>query len=339
MCRWADEKRPFVLARVTSTWGSAPRQVGAAMGIVSSETFAGSVSGGCVEGAVVQEAISLLETPRARSIEYGVDDETAWSVGLSCGGRIELLLERFPLFSEARAEREVGSAVLKALLENRMGALVTIITPEAARHLFVRPDGSFDGEAEWVSYVDDAVEAIRFGRSRWVRDSPYRVFVDVFEELSRLVVIGSGDIARHLVRFGSFLDFETIVVDPRSAFLQHDMFDVQPDRMICDWPGAALRSVDLGPGTYCVLLSHNPRIDDEALHALLASDVSYIGALGSRRTHERRCRRMEEAGFGGAVIQRIKGPVGLPIGAATPSEIALAVVAELIQEKRQRGAR
>lgn len=306
--QWADESRPFVLARVVSTWGSAPRAVGAAMAIDADGAFVGSVSGGCVEGAVIQEAGHVLESRRPKLLEFGVDDERAWSVGLTCGGKIQVLLELFPLFSDDPAQQEAGALWLDRL---ERGLPLTI-----------------------TSRIDQALVEVgdvnSVGKSGLVSTDDELVFVHHTRGLERLVIIGATDIATHLVRLARQFDFETTVVDPRPAFSNISRFDPAPDRILSTWPDEALTVSPPTPDTYAVVLSHKPDLDDPALHVLLRSDVRYIGALGSRRTQEKRRKRLADHGFTQDQVDRVRGPVGLSIGAAGPAEIALSIMAEII---------
>jgi len=165
-----------------------------------------------------------------------------------------------------------------------------------------------------------------------LEDEP--VFVQVFPPKGRLIIIGAGHISVPLVKFARELDFEVVIIDPRKIFAAADRFPVPPDDLLHQWPQEALPQMDLNEETCAVLLTHDPKIDDPALHLLLNSKARYIGALGSGKTHQKRCERLQEAGFSEAAIERIRGPVGLDIGAGTPAEIALSIIAEIVKVKR-----
>jgi xanthine dehydrogenase accessory factor len=325
MKTWAEQAKPFVLARVVSTWGSAPRRVGSGMAIASEKEFAGSVSGGCVEGAVINEAIEVLKSGQVRLLEFGVDNETAWSVGLSCGGQIRVLLEVFPLFVQDETDREVGTAWLDSLEEGRGAVVISELGGHRGGHSIVLQDGRIVGK-----HYDRLAEIADEPRTGIHELGGEKAFVHAIKGRQLLLIIGATDIATHLVRLAVGFDFDTVVVDPRPAFAEAGRFDPGPTQILETWPDEALETIPLTVDTYAVLLSHNPRIDDPALRKLLASPVPYIGALGGRKTQEKRRQRMLDAGFPQRVVDRIKGPVGLDIGASSPAEIALSILAEVI---------
>jgi xanthine dehydrogenase accessory factor len=278
------------------------------MAIDADGAFVGSVSGGCVEGAVIQEAGHVLESRRPKLLEFGVDDERAWSVGLTCGGKIQVLLELFPLFSDDPAQQEAGALWLDRL---ERGLPLTI-----------------------TSRIDQALVEVDIansvGKSGLVTSDDELVFVHHVRGLARLLIIGATDIATHLVRLARQFDFEITVVDPRPAFSDVTRFDPTPDRVLTAWPGEALTEDLLTADTFGVLLSHKPGVDDPALHRFLDAGIGYIGALGSRKTQEKRRQRLADDGFSQDQIDRIHGPVGLDIGAANPAEIALSIMAQII---------
>ena len=333
---WASTGRPFALARVIETWGSAPREVGSAMIVDKDMQVAGSVSGGCIEGDVIQEAQAVLASGEPRRLSYGVDDETAWSVGLSCGGEVSVLVETHPACAEDAAVRGVWEELRKCIEANEPAVLVTRL--HAMGHLLVRDDGSVSGD--WGGRTDSAVAAALAAyeqrTSRLAELAGESVFVQVFPRRDRLLIIGAGHISVALVRYAEVMDLETIVIDPRRVFAAPERFPVQPTRLLAEWPDKVLDGWDLNSDTYTVLLTHDPKIDDPALHRFLRSQVAYIGALGSRRTHATRCERLRREGFSEEQIGRIRSPVGLDIGAETPEEIALSVVAEIVETKRSR---
>ena len=205
-------------------------------------------------------------------------------------------------------------------------------------HLLLRPDGSTIGD--WGALTADAVKAglaaYQDRRSQLVTIAGQSVFAHVFVRRDQLLIIGAGHISIPLVGFAQALDFCTAVIDPRQVFATPERFPVVPDQLLAQWPQAALKDWDLHDDTYTVVLTHDPKIDDEALHFFLRAPVSYIGALGSRKSHAKRCARLLEAGFNEADMARIKGPAGLDIGSQTPAEIALSIMAEVVATKRSR---
>ncbi|MBI2505829.1 MAG: XdhC family protein [Candidatus Latescibacteria bacterium] len=336
LLQWTSAGRPLALARVIQTWGSSPRGVGAAMIVGEDLQVAGSVSGGCIEGAVIEEALQVLKTGVPRKVSYGVEDEKAWSVGLSCGGQVTVFVERHL----ANAAPAVWQALQEAVQQNQPTILLTQLEPAVEPHLLVYPDGRLGGA--WGQGQGEAVaaalEAYSQRLNQVVEIAGKQVFVQVFPRRDRLLIIGAVHITIPLVAFARTLDFETTVVDPRQVFATPERFALPPHHLVSQWPGQALSAWEFDDDTYAVLLTHDPKIDDEALHILLRQPVAYIGALGSRKTHAKRCERLREAGFGQEEITRIKGPAGLDIGARTPAEIALSIMAQITAVRRARQA-
>jgi xanthine dehydrogenase accessory factor len=328
--RLATGETAIALATVIRTWGSAPRKVGAKMAFTAGGRFiAGSVSGGCVEGAVIEAGDEVLATGRPRLLHFGVADETAWGVGLACGGTIDVLVEPLDLQTYAAARDRV--------ISHQPVTIVTVIRgPDKAigRKLVV-------GEGAIAGGLGDGLDAAAVELAHDVRQ-PARyelvdgveVFIDALRPSPVLVIVGGAHIAVALARFARIVGFRTVVIDPRRAFGSESRFpDV--DQLIQSWPGKAFEESPLQADTAVVTLSHDPKIDDPALSAALASDVFYIGALGSRETHARRRERLSALGFTGEQLARIHAPIGLDIGADNPEEIALAIMAEVVAAHRR----
>jgi xanthine dehydrogenase accessory factor len=259
-----------------------------------------------------------------------VADEKAWSVGLSCGGEVSVWVEPHWAFSAPAIWQELRACVA----QRRPAVLLTQLQP--APPLLVEPDGRVTGD--WGSLTQAAVraalEAYQQRESQRLEVGGVPVFAQVFPRPAQLLLIGAGHIAVPLVQFARALDFETIVMDPRRVFASQVRFPIPPHRLLAEWPHERLSSWDLNEDTYAVLLTHDPKIDDPALHLLLKAPVAYIGALGSRKTHAQRCARLQEAGFSPEEIARIKGPIGLDIRARTPAEIALSIMAQVVAVRR-----
>lgn len=302
MRNWAQTGTRFALARVVETWGSAPRPPGAAMVVSDAGQVAGSVSGGCIEGAVIAEALRCLEDGVRRFCTFGVDSETAWSVGLSCGGQVSVLVQPFDPASQ------VGRKWMTGL---DSGATLVVRT-------------AVEGLEESVADPDQDVTTLLASG----------VFTHVIPRPARLLIIGGADIAVHLTALANRLDFDVTVIDPRAVFTDPKRFDAAPSSLLTCWPQEVLPEFAPDEQTYAVLLTHDPRIDDPALKILLASKAAYIGALGGRKTQTARRDRMQAAGFGPADLARICGPVGLKIGAIGPAEIATSIAAELVAVRR-----
>lgn len=309
---WHRAGKGAVLATVIQTWGSAPRRVGAQLAIAGDGEMQGSVSGGCVEGAVIVEALEALATGIPRVLEYGVSDGDAFAVGLACGGTIKIYVE------------PIGTALPVAMLEElvearqtRNGIAYRVNIATGARHL------SRDGFAE------------RFAKDRSGFEEGGQTFVAIHNPPLRLAIVGAVHIAQALMPMARIAGFDPVVIDPRGAFGSKARF---PNETILEeWPDDALEAYGLDVRTALVLLTHDPKLDDPALHLGLQSQSFYIGALGSIRTHAKRIERLEADGFSQSQIARIHGPIGLDIGAASPQEIAVSILAEMVETLRKIG--
>lgn len=310
---WHRAGKMVILATVVETWGSAPRPVGAQLVISAEAEMMGSVSGGCVEGAVIAEALQAAEDGQCRILEFGVSDGDAFSVGLACGGRIRIMIEPIG----------IGQGPEVALLERITAAraLREAIGIETDTHLWSRR----------LIYYNDAPEAFDSDRSGFAEDGVH--FHWIVNPPLRLAIIGGVHIAQPLVRMAAMAGYDVTLIDPREAFASEARFP--GERLLHDWPDAALKAHGLDHRTALVTLTHDPKLDDPALITALPSPVFYIGALGSRRTHAKRVERLKAAGFSDEQIARIHAPVGLDIGARTPAEIALAILGEITARLRR----
>jgi len=307
--KWHREGRGAALATVVGTWGSAPRRVGSQLAISGEGEIAGSVSGGCVEGAVVAEALDAIEAGQPVMLEYGVSDGDAFAVGLACGGTIRVLVEP--------VGRVMPEEVLADLVLAREGRVpVAYVTGmEVARRL------------ERAGHED----RFRMDRSGFEEDG--ETFVAIHNPPLRVLIVGAVHIAQALVPMARIAGYDPVLIDPRESFASEARFP--GETVLDDWPDEALRALGLDQRTALVLLTHDPKLDDPALAEALRSEVFYIGALGSARTHAKRVERLTGAGFSEAEIARIHGPVGLDIGAAGPAEIAVSILAEMTRVLRQ----
>jgi len=311
---WVHAGAGAALATVVQTWGSAPRQSGAQMAIREDGQIMGSVSGGCVEGAVVLEALGAMQDGRPRLLTYGVADETAFEMGLACGGTISILVE--PIGPEAPAlHPDMLTKLVAARAARQPVALVTDL-------------GSF---ARQLLGPDAPGLADRFRIARSGPDEAGQM-ITLHNPPLRLVVVGAVHIAQALVPMAQLAGYDPVVVDPREAFASATRFP--GTRLICDWPDAALDILGLDARTAVVTLTHDSKLDDPAIIAALRSEVFYLGCLGSTRTHAKRLERLRAAGLGDADVARIHAPVGLNIGARTPAEIAVATLAQITLAKQ-----
>lgn len=325
--QWLSEEKAIALAVVTRTWGSSPRPVGSVLAVTANGQMAGSVSGGCVEGAVMKEALEVLKTNVPKQLHYGISNDDAWSVGLMCGGELDVFVQPFPT-------GETRERLLQALQHNEGGVLVSWINEAYDfQHFVSAKDKQWLVESGDYPFALIGLDIFEKGKSQIIEESDKKWFLHVFPKKSQLLIIGAAHISVELVRFAKLLDFETIVIDPRQTFAEQTQFPEPPYQLLVDWPAEVLPNFELDAYTYAVLLTHDPKIDDQALTILLNSKVAYIGALGSRKTHEKRMTRLREAGFTEEAITRIHAPVGVDIGAQGAKEIALSIVAELVRVK------
>ena len=307
---WHRAGRGAVLASVVETWGSAPRPVGSQLVIDREGAMQGSVSGGCVEGAVITEALDALEDGNARLLDFGVSDDDAFAVGLACGGRIRVLVE------------PVGAALSEALLAELVAART------ARRPVAVVTD--LDGPARRLAGPQDFPARFRGDQSGIEPDG--RTFIAIHNPPLRMIIVGAVHIAQPLIAMARLAGYDPVIVDPRPAFGAAARF---PGEVILeDWPDEALAAHGLDPRTAVVTLTHDPKLDDPAITAALRSDVFYLGCLGSTRTHAKRVERLTGAGFSPDAIARVHAPVGLHLGARSPAEIAVSIMAQVSQVLR-----
>lgn len=310
---WHRAGRRAALATVVETWGSAPRQVGSQLAISGEGQIMGSVSGGCVEGAVVTEALEAMEEGAARLLSFGVSDETAFAVGLACGGTIRVLVE------------PVGSVLPEAMLADLVAAraahqpLAYAVHPETGQRALYRPDQDAAADAR-----------LRSDKAGFEEDGR---FIAPHNPPLRLIVVGAVHIAQALVTLARVCGYAPILIDPRDSFAAAERFP--GETVLDDWPDEALAALAPDARTAIVTLTHDPKLDDPAIRFALRSKAFYLGCLGSKKTHAARVARLQAAGFSEAEIARIHAPVGLDIGAKTPGEIALSVMAQITQVLRQ----
>jgi xanthine dehydrogenase accessory factor len=312
---WMKGHHGIALATVTRTWGSAPRPAGSQMVVRDDGAFSGSVSGGCVEGAVIGEAQAALSDGKARNLKFGVSNEDAWAVGLACGGTIEV-------------------HVTPVLDGTQQAAIVEVERARDAKRAVVLATDLGSGESR-VVYPGDGTDALAIAaRDAARRDQSAHVemdgtswFLTIFNPPLDLAIIGAVHIAQPLSRMAALADYAVRIIDPRTSFASAERFPgITLDHA---WPEDALSAQPLTARSAIVALTHDPKFDDPALAAALKSPAFYIGALGSRTTHARRLERLKAQGFSDAELSRIQGPIGLDIGARSPAEIAVSVLAQM----------
>ncbi|MEU8243828.1 XdhC/CoxI family protein [Actinoplanes missouriensis] len=319
---WRASGTEFALATVVNTWRSAPRQPGAAMAVSASGEVIGSVSGGCVEGAVYAAAQEVLQTGKAQTQVYGVSDGDALEVGLTCGGTIEVMIQ-------PAAALTAIDEVLDAVTAGRPVATVTV--PDA--QLVVWPDEQVEGtlgDAELDRQAaQQAAGLLAHGRSAIVQACEREVFVQSYAAPARMIVFGAIDFAAAVARIGKFLGYQVTVCDARGVFATPARFP-EADEIVVEWPHRYLESTEVDERTVLCVLTHDPKFDIPLLQVALHTPARYIGAMGSRRTCEDRLARLREAGVSEAALSRLRAPIGLDLGARTPEETAVAVAAEIV---------
>lgn len=341
--RWSEEGRDFAVATVVAVDGSAPRAPGAALAVDSEGTAIGSVSGGCVEGAVYELCVQALQDGRTVRERFGYSDEDAFAVGLTCGGVIDVLVV------PVRPQEPVIRAALSAAGSEEPVALTRVARGPGAllgRALLVRGDGSYKGSLDGRPALDRRaaaearalLDAGRTGTVEIAEDGTscpggLTLFVESSVPPPRMIVFGAVDFATALVRAGKFLGHHVTVCDARPVFATRARFP-EADEVVVDWPHRYLGSTATDERTVLCVLTHDARFDIPLLETALRLPVAYVGAMGSRRTHEDRNQRLRETGVTEAELDRLHSPIGLDLGARTPEETALSIAAEIVAERR-----
>ncbi|WP_043266939.1 XdhC/CoxI family protein [Streptomyces sp. CT34] len=359
--RWVEQGRAFAVATVVATNGSAPRQPGAALAVDRDGTAIGSVSGGCVEGAVYELCQEVLRTGEPVLERFGYSDEDAFAVGLTCGGIIDILITPVQVSAPgSAADSGSGGPVVDSTAATLAAALAAAASGETAavarivegpaelvgNALLVRPDGSHTGtlgghpaldrtaagetrallDAGRTTTLEIGVEGSRCG-------TPVVLLVESSVPAPRMIVFGAIDFASALVRVGKFLNYHVTVCDARPVFATRTRFP-DADEIVVDWPHRYLDSQDLDPRTVLCVLTHDAKFDVPLLERALKLPVAYVGAMGSRRTHLDRQQRLRDVGLTEIELNRLRSPIGLDLGARTPEETALSIAAEIVANRR-----
>lgn len=338
MRTWWDAGLPIALATVVDVQKSAPRQVGAVMAVNPDGEVVGSVSGGCVENAVYEVAQQVLASGEPTKARYGVSDERAFAVGLTCGGSIEVFVEpidaeRVPFFDEVLASITAGTPV----------AVATVVEGRAplAKKLAVWPErtsGTLGLEGLSATVAEDVRAMLEQGQSGLRRYGPngerrqddVAIFISSFTSPPQMLIFGANDFAAAVARLGKFLGYRVTVCDARQAFVTRRRF-LAADQVAVEWPHRFLRRAAVDPRTAICILTHDPKFDIPLLEVALRSEAGYVGAMGSRRTHEQRLARLRKLGLTDQELSRLRSPIGLDIGARTPEETAVSIGAEIVQ--------
>lgn len=324
---WQPPGLRLALATLIKVSGSAPRDEGAKMVVAEDGRIAGSVSGGCVEAAVAHEAMAVIASGTPAIAKYGINKKMMWDVGLSCGGTIEVFIE--PLLSplpEARAGTGARCTIVRG--PHSIGRTMSVSADGLAL-------GDLGDAALTAAIRSQATERVSAGRSETIAYGDYEVFVDVSIAKPKAIIIGAVHIAMALCRMAAQAGFSVTVIDPRPALCNKERFP-QAERLEVRWPDEALADIELDENAYVAVLAHDEKFDDPTLLRALPSRARYVGAIGSRKTQGLRRERLREAGLSPEAIGRLHGPIGLDIGAQSPEEIAVAILAEMIAAKYAR---
>lgn len=344
--RWVGQGRDFAVATVVAVGGSAPRQPGAALAVDADGTAIGSVSGGCVEGAVYELCRQALKDGETVLERFGYSDEDAFAVGLTCGGVIDILVTPVRAADPARP---VIAATLSAAARGEAAALARIVAGPAGlpgRALLVRPDGSYDGSYDGGYGAHPELDRTVAAEARALLDAgrtgtletgargarcgaPVTVLVESSVPPPRMIVFGAIDFAAALVRVGKFLGYHVTVCDARPVFATRTRFP-EADEIVVEWPHTYLERTGTDGRTVLCVLTHDAKFDVPLLKVALRLPVAYVGAMGSRRTHLDRARRLREVGLTERELSRLRSPIGLDLGARTPEETALSIAAEIV---------
>ncbi|MGW3285250.1 XdhC family protein [Streptomyces sp. NPDC001002] len=335
---WHAAGKAFAMATVTRTWNSAPRQPGAAMAVAEDGEVVGSVSGGCVEGAVYEVAREVIASGRPVVERYGVSDDDAFTVGLTCGGTVEVLVRpmgatHFPELPEVLRRIALGTPVAVAsVLEPALSGGQLVVLSDERTGLGSLGDSRLDEgvtERAHGMLALGTTGVIRVGRAGERRGSEVAVLVESFAPPPRMLVFGAIDFAGAVARMGKFLGYRVTVCDARPVFATRKRFP-DADELIVQWPHDFLDQNPVDENTVICVLTHDPKFDVPLLERALTTPARYIGAMGSRRTHEDRLVRLRAAGVSEEALSRLASPIGLDLGARTPEETAVAIAAEII---------
>ncbi|MFJ4778055.1 XdhC family protein [Streptomyces sp. NPDC088762] len=340
--RWARQGREFAVATVVATNGSSPRQPGAALAVDSDGTVIGSVSGGCVEGAVYDLCRQALADGESTLESFGYSDEDAFAVGLTCGGVIDILVT--PVLADSPC-RAVFAAACSAAAQGSAAALVRVTEGPAellGRALLVHPDGRYEGglgrhldldrtAAGQAHAMLDAGQtgSVVIGEDGSRCGQPLTLFVEATVPAPRMIVFGAVDFASALVKMGKYLGYHVTVCDARPVFATRGRFP-EADEVVVDWPHRYLEATQLDSRAVLCVLTHDAKFDVPLLEKALKLPVAYVGAMGSHRTHLQRNERLREAGVTAWELARLRSPIGLDLGARTPEETALSIAAEIV---------
>ena len=319
--QWLNNKKEVAIANVIETWGSSPRPVGSIMAINSDHDIIGSVSGGCVENFVFGKALEVIKNNNVETLEFGVTNSKAWEVGLTCGGKIKVFLEKI-------SHKDIGfiKKINEIYTENKTMVIATRLN-DGQRDIFDNTEAN-KSKAKFEIDFDTIKSGIRL-----LKDQEW--FLKVFQNNAKIIIIGAVHIAEPLINFANHLNYEVFLIDPRSTFNEKKFNNI---KIFKEWPDEALKKITIDQNTAIVTLTHDPKLDDPALEFSLKTNAFYIGCLGSKKTHDSRILRLKKKGINEEQLNKLNGPVGLSIAAKTPSEIAISIISQVILFKNTANA-
>lgn len=311
--QWLNNKKEVAIANVIETWGSSPRPVGSIMAINSDHDIIGSVSGGCVENFVFGKALEVIKNNNVETLEFGVTNSKAWEVGLTCGGKIKVFLEKI-----SHKDIDFIKKVNEVYTKNETMVIATRLN-DGQRDIFDNTEAN-KSKVKFKIDLNTIKSSIRLlDNQEW--------FLKVFQNNAKIIIIGAVHIAEPLINFAKHLNYEVFLIDPRSTFNEKKFNNI---KIFKEWPDEALKKIIIDQNTAIVTLTHDPKLDDPALEYSLKTDAFYIGCLGSKKTHNSRILRLKKKGINEEQLNKLNGPVGLSIGAKTPSEIAISIISQII---------
>jgi len=329
--QWQQAGDTIALATVIDTWGSSPRTIGAKMAVNQKGEMTGSVSGGCVEGAVVSACLDTLKSGKPKLLHFDIANETAWDVGVACGGQLDVLIDLLSV-------EMIGNFQMAVDTEDVL-SIATVIggdTDLLGKQVWAFDNGEMGGSVN--QKIDQAIisrvtafDGLQQPRKETVQDG-IELFLESIFPPPTLVIVGGVHIAVALVKIARATGYRVIVVDPRRQFGTVERFP-EADQIIQKWPDVAFSEINVSQNTAVAFLTHDPKIDDPGLLAVLPGKAYYVGALGSRKTQEARRARLLKNGLDEKYLSRIHGPIGLDLGGRSPEEIALAIMAQVVQKQ------
>lgn len=340
--KWKGQGKSVAVATIVKANGSPMRPLGSKMAVTPDQQIAGSVTGGCIEGAVYEEAQQVIRSGKPRIVRYGVaSDQTPWEIGLSCGSSLDVLVESL----QTPVWQDVYALIQDALDQNQLLACATLISgDDLGAKLLVWPDGRTQGSLGSTALDDAALAAVLHqfisqdatNLKLDIAGQEAEIFIDVFVPPARLIIVGAVHIAIPMATLAKTLGFTTLVVDPRKTYNTRERFP-DADELVLEWPSDALEKLKPDTGTFVAVVSHDDKLDNPALAVALKSPAKYVGVLGTKRNIPKRLDALRELGVSEEDLKRLHAPIGLDIGSVQPEEIALSVLAEIIAVRHGRG--